>query len=151
MRAEVEADRLDYVTIVATVAAADGALTGAEVARVRKLVALLGLPERAEADIASATVVPPASVEALKTRLGASPLRHALLADCLLVAQSDGLVQDTEKAELLGIRSELGVTEDEFFALSRYVRSLLGGQPDARALAAIGIDEAALGVRAMLA
>ena len=96
-------------------------------------------------------MVPPASVEALKARFRSSPLRHALLGDCLLVAQSDGLVQDTEKAELLGIRTELGVTEDEFFALSRYVRSLLGGQPDVRALAALGIDETALGVRALLA
>ncbi len=151
MRGEAEADRLDYVTIVATVAAADGALTGAEVARVRKLVGLVGLPERAEADVAGATVVPPASVAALKARLRASPLRFALVADCLLVAQSDGLVQASEKAELMGIRTELGVSEDEFFALSRYVRSLLGGQPDARALAGIGIDEAALGARALLA
>lgn len=150
MRGEGEADRRDYVTIVATVAAADGALTGAEVARVRKLVSLIGLPERAEADIAGATVVPPASVEAFKTRLRGSPLRHALLADCLLVAQSDGLVQESEKAELMGIRSELGVTEDEFFALSRYVRSLLERQPDPGALAPIGIGEAALGVRAIL-
>lgn len=149
-RSRPEGARRDYLTVVATVAASNDALSPGEAKRLGRLAQALDLPSAVVGEAVSAVALPPASLAELKRELRGSPLRHALVADALVLAQTDGLVDGDEKAELGGLRDDLGLSDGEFVALVTFVRGLLTGNPNEGLLTSVGIDPASLGARLLI-
>lgn len=119
------AERTDYLLLVACVAAADGIVADAEIARLAAWCRafLLG-PEETARVLAAAQRPEAAPVDAALARLRASPLRFTLVGDLLFLAHADGACADTEMGEIGRIAAACGVSRDQVEAISRYVDAI---------------------------
>jgi uncharacterized tellurite resistance protein B-like protein len=154
------AERVDYLTLVASLAAADGVASGEELDAIHALGERLGLDDaqRTPALLAARERDPERSRAALE-RLARSDLRFTLLADCLALAHADGSVAPDEDEAIRGLAGALGVGSDQLSVLRDYaaaLRKAAAGAPEAELksvgeqvasrLAAVGIPLGALAV-----
>lgn len=113
-------ERISYLHIVATIAAADVKLERSETTALRSLCERLEIPPE-QRDAVFRTAARPAtllqSVHALKT----SELRFTLLTDCLLLAHADGDYSRDERAHIERIATALGVSPDQLDAIEEAV------------------------------
>jgi len=152
------AERVDYMTIIASMAGADVSLAPEEMAKLRELCRALELPERETQRILDTAHRPTASVERHLDALKSSPLRFALLSDCLSLAYADGEYAKSERKEIASLAKALDVSDEQLAALEECARAVAEahakqhpndwkarGEKLADKLAAVGVPIAAVG------
>jgi uncharacterized tellurite resistance protein B-like protein len=118
------ADRVDYLMILASMAGADVVLAKEELEKLRQLCAALELPPKETADVLTAAHRPTASIARHLDQLKGSPLRFALLSDCLALAYADGDYAKSERKEIVALARALEVDEAQFAALEECAAAL---------------------------
>lgn len=118
------AARVDYLTIIASMAGADVSLAPEEMAKLRELCRALELPERETQNILDTARRPTASIERHLDALKASPLRFALLSDCLSLAYADGEYAKSERKEIASLANALDVSSEQLAALEECARAV---------------------------
>src|SRR5215471_18208894 len=118
------AERVDYLTIIASMAGADVSLAPEEMAKLRELCRALELPERETQGILDTAHRPTASIERHLDSLKSSPLRFALLSDCLSLAYADGEYAKSERKEIASLAKALEVTDEQLVALEECARAV---------------------------
>jgi uncharacterized tellurite resistance protein B-like protein len=114
-------ERVDYLAVVASIAAADARLQNSEKAKLRELGRSLDLPEDRMREVLDVAERPTGSVERRLDRLKDSDLRFALLTDCIFLAHADNDFGDDEKEEIGRLGTALGVSGEQLAALVEYV------------------------------
>jgi uncharacterized tellurite resistance protein B-like protein len=151
-------ERVDYLTVIASMAGADVSLAPEELAKLRELCRALELPEREAQTILDVAHRPTASIERHLDALKSSPLRFALLSDCLSLAYADGEYAKSERKEIASLANALGVTSEQLAALEECARTFAEARAKqhgtdwktkseklAEQLAGVGIPIAAVG------
>lgn len=111
------AERIDYLTVIASMAGADVVLDRSELDQLEALCRALEIPAEAAEKIVDTARQPTRTVVRHIENLRSSPLRFALLTDCIALAYADGKYVAGERAEIHTLASELGVTEEQVAAL----------------------------------
>ncbi len=113
-------ERVDYLTMVASLASADGVVQAEELDALRALGNRLALPPEKMTDVVLAAGQREAhhSKKAIE-RLRGSELRFKLLADALAIALADGSVDPGEDEAIRGLAKQLGVRDDQLAALRK--------------------------------
>jgi len=117
-------ERVDYLTVAASMAAADLVLEPSELAMLKELCRKLELPEAETDAVMMAAHRPTATIEHHLEGLKTSELKFALLTDCLTLALVDGRFGHSEQAEVHALATELHVSEEQLHALEEYVQAL---------------------------
>jgi uncharacterized tellurite resistance protein B-like protein len=120
-----------YLLAVAAIVYADGNLDPGEREVLRLLARVLELEEpEAWADSALKQVRDPdrARIDEILGELQTEELRHALLADAILVAFADGRVTAGECREVAEYAERLGVSTAQAVAVGRYVEEVILGE-----------------------
>ena len=91
----------DYLTLVAAVAASDGALHPDELALLERWMAQFSLAEKSRQVVLAAAKQESLSLEAIKRRLAKTDLVYSLMLDMLGMAMADGVLMDEEKIDQL--------------------------------------------------
>lgn len=154
-----EAERVDYLSVVASMAFADADADERELGRVRDMCKDLELsPEGVDRVISAATNDHDETIDAALDRLSSSDLRYALLIDALDIAYADDEVVESEAAELEALAQRLGISHVQLAQLRRYVgvrtdhdeTSDEANEQVAKGLAAAGVPAAALGIATLV-
>jgi uncharacterized tellurite resistance protein B-like protein len=155
-------ERIDYLVVVASMAAADGEIAGAEYEKLREFCKALELGP-AEIGQVMAAVEEPDTVRIREVtgRLRSSQLRFTLMTDLLFMALADEKFVEAERREIRALADALNLTDPQLAALEKYVQAVLkAGKADgvgaedfkklggdvAASLAATGIPIAAVAV-----
>jgi uncharacterized tellurite resistance protein B-like protein len=120
-----EKEKVAYLSIVASMAAADGELADEELEQIRQMCFKLSLTAiGVEAVLAAAEFPERIPLERYLENLRGSDLKFALLADVLFMVYADGKVTSQEKDEYERIATSLSVTEQQLLTVIRYVDAL---------------------------
>jgi uncharacterized tellurite resistance protein B-like protein len=150
-----ESERVDYLSVVASMAFADADADDRELERVRDMCKDLELSsESTEKVIAAATSSHDDSIDEALDRLTCSDLRYALLIDAIDIAYADDEVVESEAAELEALAERLGISHAQLVQLRRYVGARTdhdetddgANEQVAKGVAAAGVPAAALGI-----
>jgi uncharacterized tellurite resistance protein B-like protein len=117
------AQRVDYLIVVASMAGVDVKLEPEETAKLKTLCRELGLPDEEMKKVLFASQAATAAVVRHLEGLKESPLRFALLKDCVALGYADGVYDAHERAEVRKIASGLGVAEDQVLAIEELVEA----------------------------
>jgi uncharacterized tellurite resistance protein B-like protein len=117
-------ERIHYLTVVASMAGVDVVLTPEELGRLEQLCRELELPDTETKRILTIAHRPTASIERHLDALRASPLRFALLTDCLSMAYADGEYAKGEQREIRDLARALEVDDTQLAALEECVKEL---------------------------
>ncbi len=145
-----EPQRVDYLTVVASMAYADHSVDESELLQVEKLCKHVGVsPESIDTVLAAAKAPDSVAIDAILERLRKSPLRFALIVDAIDIAYADNKLEPTEAAEIRALADKLGVSDSQTALISRYVstRRENGDHSDSKlttGLTAAGVPLAAL-------
>ncbi len=138
--------RKDYLTVLASMAWADGKVTEDERRKIEGFCELAGLDKAAMGQVIEEACSQNSSTlkrhfESLKN----SDLRYTLLTDCAFLSFADGLFSDEEKAEAQKVAQGLGIVGQQLEAIANYVRAVasLGKGVSAEEAKKIGEKEAA--------
>ena len=152
-----ETDRADYMTVVASMAGQDGAITSEEVYAVRQLSLQYVLGPDARGRVMAATAIPPENLEEVLERLSGTDLRYSLLLDLAGMAYRDGVFTEAEAAEYDRLSKQLKVSPAQSKALLDFAGRVLntGGKPVKLAdhlgiLTQAGVPEGAVSLSAIL-
>jgi uncharacterized tellurite resistance protein B-like protein len=115
------AERVDYLIVVASMAGVDVKLEPEETAKLKSLCKELGLPDEELKRVLGASQAATSAVERHLEGLKASPLRFALLKDCVSLAYADHVYNDDEKAEVRKLARQLDVTDEQLAAIEELV------------------------------
>ena len=150
-------ERVHYLSIVASMAAADASLSSDELAMLRTLCADLQLPPHETEQVMETAHHPTASLERHLEGLKSSELKYGLLTDCIALAYSDGVYEDDEKVEVRSLARALEVSEEQLVALEACAKAAFeahkaahagdhhsSGEHIASQLAAVGVPVAAV-------
>ena len=119
-------ERVDYLTVVASMAAADGTTAGSEFEKMRELCKALGLGPAETGQVIAALEDPDTvRIGEVAGRLGSSQLRFALMTDLLFMAHADGDYCEAERAEIRELSHALNVSDAQLAALEKYVLAVL--------------------------
>jgi uncharacterized tellurite resistance protein B-like protein len=144
-----EEQRRRYLLAVAAIVYADGALDPVELDVLRLIAQVIGLPdETVDATIAQVKDPDRERIDAILGELDNEELRHALLADAILVAFADGRVTATESRELAEYAERLGISTAQAVLVGRYVEEVVLGEREhtlSKALA-VGLADAKAGL-----
>jgi uncharacterized tellurite resistance protein B-like protein len=148
------AERVDYLLVVAHLAAVDDEVADTELDRLRTLCADLHLGDGdAERVLAAAkTPAEPDEVDRILDRLAGSGLKFALLVDALHLARADDHIDAEEDAAIRALCAKLGINQIQEKWVRHYVERYRAGRsdPDAKKTTAkivgAGIPMAALAV-----
>ena len=150
-----EAERIDYLSAVAFMAAADNKTSDEELERLRDMCKALQISEDGTEQVLDAARSPDAlALDDILERLGSSEMRYALLVDAISVAQADGRFDSAESDELMTLADKLEIPRAQAILVYRYVanwRKKGKGPSDAKTTAKLigaGIPAAALAVTA---
>lgn len=117
-------ERIDYLTVIASMVGADVVLDPAEIEQLKALCRALEVPDPDAQKILETAQLPTRSVVRHVENLRQSDLRFALLTDCIALAYADGDYAKGERKEIMDLAAELGVTGDQVSALEEAYRSL---------------------------
>jgi len=117
--------RVDYLTVVASMAGADGEVVGEELGKLSEYCIALGLGANEIGRVIAAAQAPDAvRIREVTRRLRTSPLRFTLMTDLLFMAYADDKVVDAEERELNALADALNVTSVQVSALRKYVEAV---------------------------
>lgn len=144
-----EAERTDYLTVVASMAYADLDASPEELERLRALCADLEITgEPCERVVAGASAPPTVEVDRIVAEL-APELRHALLVDTIDIAYADRTVDAAEIAAIERIADRLQVPRAQLVLIRRYVEGRrMGARPPSSGNLVAGLVAAAVPVAA---
>lgn len=127
-----EADRADYLLVVASLVAADDTIDDAELAPLEALCRELQVSDEVRAKVlASARDPDAAAVDAALQRLARDGgLGVALLTDAIAIVFADGRVAPGESEALRRIGRALHVGVGQLAMIGRYVESVVLGKPE---------------------
>jgi uncharacterized tellurite resistance protein B-like protein len=117
-------ERVDYLTIVASMAGADVSIAPEELEKLRELCKALDLPPRETEQVLATSRRPTAMIDRHFEALKASPLRFALLSDCLSLAYADGEYAESERKEIAALARALDVAGPQLAALEECALSI---------------------------
>jgi uncharacterized tellurite resistance protein B-like protein len=119
-----KSDRVAYLKVIASLAAADGVIGAKEIAHLQSVCEEFGLQEDETAAIV-ATAQSPEQAEIVETieSLKGSPLRFTLLADLTFAAYADGRYTKDERIEIVEVSQLLDTTYDQLVAIDRHVEA----------------------------
>ena len=127
-----EADRLEYLAIVASVAYSDRVIYESEADRILDIGRDLGLGDAAvRAFVEDIGPDVQRSHEVAARFRDDKDLATRLLTDVILVAFADGMVQSSEAVEVAQFAKALGISTGQATMLGRYVESVLLASEDA--------------------
>lgn len=117
-------ERVDYLTVVASMAMVDGVVRAEEVDRLDALCTQFALEPGDAASVAEAAQHPDAvQVRALLERLASSDLRFTLVADLVGMALADDEYAGTEREEVRAVAEILGVADEQIAAIEAWAAS----------------------------
>lgn len=118
-------ERVDYMVVVAAVAAADGTVVAAEMGALRDKCKELGLDASEIGEVIAAAEQPDAvRVEEIATRLRGSSLRFTLVTDLIFMAYADGQFAASEWQDIVAIAAVLDINEGQVTALVKYAQAV---------------------------
>ena len=128
-----EAERVDYLTVVASMAAADGHVDDVEISRLRESCKALKLDAAGIGTVIAAAEQPDETrLDEILERLKGAKTRFTLITDVLFMAHADDDYDSAERVKVLRLAEAVGVTADQVVALEKYVEALKkGGKADA--------------------
>ncbi|MCH7476533.1 MAG: TerB family tellurite resistance protein [SAR324 cluster bacterium] len=113
----------DYLTLVAAVAASDGALHPDELALLERWMAQFSLAEKSRQVVLAAAKQESLSLEAIKRRLAKTDLVYSLMLDMMGMAMADGVLMDEEILLLNDVAASLRLDPLDFGILIEFVHS----------------------------
>lgn len=119
-----EAERTDYMMVVASMAGQDGAVTSEEIYAVRQLSLQFVLGPEARGKVMAATATPPENMDDIIDRLGQTDLRYSLLLDLAAMAYRDEVFSSAESEEYDRLSTRLGVDKAHSQAILNFASSL---------------------------
>ncbi|MCA9675492.1 MAG: TerB family tellurite resistance protein [Kofleriaceae bacterium] len=124
-----DADRVDYLKVVASVAFADQETDEAELGNLRAMCEALGLSDAGRDQVlAAAAGADAAATDAIVTRLKADvALRVPLLTDVITVAFADGKVAPAESRDISRLGRALDIESGQIGLIARYVEAIVMG------------------------
>jgi uncharacterized tellurite resistance protein B-like protein len=126
-----EPERVDYLTVVASMAYADHHADDSELARVTEMCEHLEISaEGIEKVLAAARDPDRIALDGIIDRLKTSALRFALLVDAIDVAYADEKIDPQETAEIESLADRLGVNHAQVAMIHRYVSTRRGLSSD---------------------
>ncbi len=150
-----EAERIDYLTAVAFMAAADNKTSEEELERLREMCNALKISKEGTQRVLDTARDPDEHIlDDILERLGSSQMRYALLVDAISVARADGRFETAESDEVMTLADKLEIPRAQAILVYRYVatwRKKGKGPSDAKTTAKLigaGIPAAALAVTA---
>ena len=124
-----EVEKVDYLSIVASIASADGKITDEEITKIREFCTMIGIGEIGIGMILAAIADPAiVDVQPILRRLSQTDLKFTLLTDMLFMAHADDIVSPDEKEEIRKIASMLKITPDQIAAIDKYVATVISTQ-----------------------
>ena len=122
-----EPERIDYLTVVASVVLADQVAAAEEIAQITELCREVGLSDAGREQVLAAAKHPdPAVVDATLARLKTHiELRVSLLTDAIVIAFADGKVAATESRDISRIADALEIESGQIGLIARYVESVI--------------------------
>jgi uncharacterized tellurite resistance protein B-like protein len=119
-------ERIDYLVVVASMAAADGEVTAAEFDKWREFCKALDLGPAEIGQVMGALEDPDTvRIREVTGRLRSSQLRFTLMTDLLFMAHADDDYCDAERHEIRELSNALNVNEVQLAALEKYVLGVL--------------------------
>lgn len=124
-----EVERVDYLCVVASIAAADGKVTDEEISHIREYCESTGIGEIGIGLIIAALENPEGvDIPTIVSRLAHTDLRFTLLTDMLFMAHADGIVCPIEQEEINKIAAMLTITHHQIEAINMYVEAVISAQ-----------------------
>jgi uncharacterized tellurite resistance protein B-like protein len=124
-----EVERVDYLSIVASIASADGKVTDDEITKIREFCGAIGIGDIGIGMIIAAVEDPSVvDLQPILTRLSQTDLKFTLLTDMLFMAHADGIVVPGEEEEICKIASMLNITPEQIEAINKYVEAVISAQ-----------------------
>ena len=153
-------ERVDYLTLVASMAFADHSADDRELERVRTMCVALELSDAGTSRVlAGASDAGRVELDAILERLKRSELRYALMIDIIDIAYADEEVVESELEEINALADKLDISAGDVEMLRRYVekgRKLTDGKNElsdaqiAAGLAGTGVPVAAVALATTL-
>ena len=138
-----KAERVDYLVVMASLAAVDGEVSSPEIENLRRACKNLDLSGPETGQVLGAAEEPNATeVRKILGRMSNGQSRFTLVTDMLFLAHADGNYCDRERAEIGQVAGQLDVNDEQVAALERYVAAVLKAD---RAKGASGADLKNLG------
>ncbi len=124
-----EDEKVDYLSIVASIAAADGRVSDDEITQMRQYCETIEIGGIGIGMILNAVEDPSViDVPVVLERLSHTELKFTLLSDMLFMAYADGVVSPGEREEIEKIAVALGISRDQIAAIDRYIKNVLSAQ-----------------------
>ena len=129
-----EDQKIDYLCLVASIAAADGTISNDEITTLRQFCESIAISSPGIGVIMS-TIEDSSELDVRTTlvRLAQTDLKFRLLTDLLCMAYADGLVSPAEKEEISHIAGQLEISPKQIAALDSYLQELFSVQPSGTA------------------
>jgi len=159
-----EAERVDYLTVLAMLASVEGGPSQKQTARLEELSKAFKLSEAGRARVKEALNNPPTAVRSILDRLSGSDLRFTLITDLISIAYADEEYSGREEAEIRQIAMILRITDEQVGEIRRYIQAMLEaekarrprrerkrlGRELAAGLASVGVPTSAVAVSGSL-
>lgn len=126
-----EPQRIEYLTAVASILHADGAVVDSEIAKLRALCDALDVSAAGTEEVVAAARQPdPARVSRIVAGYREKDLRFTLLTDAILLAYADGSVDVGESEEIASWAQVLDISTSQAVLIGRYVAEVVHGQDE---------------------
>ncbi|HBC86300.1 MAG TPA: hypothetical protein DCZ94_05025 [Lentisphaeria bacterium] len=114
--------RTSYLTLLASMASADGRIEPSELEKLKEFCRIAGLSDESLQKVVDAATGKAADTTMAKLEmLRTSTLRFSIMTDCIFMACADGCVACEEEKEILRIAKALDVKGDQIHAIRFYV------------------------------
>ena len=126
-----DAEKINYLSIVANIAHADGGPTDDEISKLRKLCHHVGVTASgigAVLGAAESTVAFPMGAALAELQKG--DLKFTLVTDMLFIAHADAHYSEDERVAVRHVAGEVGITDDQLASLTQYVEAILTSETD---------------------
>lgn len=119
-----EDQKIDYLCLVASIAAADGVMSNDEISILREFCEHIGIGEPGIGvilgTIADLSVL---DGQATLSRLAHTSLKFTLLTDMLCMAYADGRISPAEREEIHNLAAKLEISPEQIRAVDEYLKS----------------------------
>ncbi len=116
-----EQEKIDYLSILAYIANADGEVSDDEIKMLRTLAREVGISNKGRGVVLLAAEDPESvDVDGIAERLRDSELRFTLVVDMFRIAYSDAELVRGELADIERIAEKLGITNEQYEAIRAY-------------------------------
>ncbi|TAE73604.1 MAG: TerB family tellurite resistance protein [Bacteroidetes bacterium] len=117
-----EADKIAYLSLVASIAKADGNLETQEIENIKNSCKQLGISiENTEKVIASLSKPEPENLNAYISQITNSDLRFTLITDMFFLAYADEVLTENEIVEINSFAHQLNIKDEQIKAIREYV------------------------------